>query len=219
VSRPGNSADGVSPGGSQGGQEVGTVEPVTLRTERALLRPWRDDDLDPFAALCANAAVMRHFPSVMTRADSDAFAGRIRGFFAEHGWGLWVLELPGQAPFAGFVGLARHHFPAHFTPAVEVGWRLDPRWWGRGLAPEAARAALAFGFDTVGLAEIVSMTVPANRPSRRVMEKLGMRHDPRDDFDHPRIPAGDPLRRHVLYRLSRTAWSHQPDTVVSGSEG
>lgn len=193
--------------------------PVTLRTARTLLRPWRDADLEPFAALCANPVVMRWFPSVLTRERSDAFAGRVRAFLDAHGWGVWALELPGETSFAGFVGLIRQDFPAHFTPAVEVGWRLDPRWWGRGIAPEAARAAVAYGFDEVGLEEIVSMTVPGNRPSRRVMEKLGMSHDPRDDFDHPRIPAGNPLRRHVLYRLPRTAWQQQPDTVVSGSAG
>jgi ribosomal-protein-alanine N-acetyltransferase len=192
-------------------------QPVVLRTERLVLRPWRDADLEPFAALNANAAVMRYFPAVLTRAQSDAFAARICNFFAEHGWGLWAAELPDVAPFVGFVGLIEQTFPAHFTPAVEVGWRLDPRWWGNGLAPEGARAALAFGFAELGLTEIVSMTVPANTPSRRVMEKIGMTRDPRDDFDHPRLPAGDPLRRHVLYRLSRARWHAEADTVVSGS--
>jgi RimJ/RimL family protein N-acetyltransferase len=192
---------------------------VTLRTRRALLRPWHDADLEPFAALCANPAVMRWFPSALTREQSDAFAERIRAFFAANGWGLWAVELPGTAPFAGFVGLIRQDFPAHFTPAVEVGWRLDPRWWGRGLAPEAARAAVAFGFDELRLDEVVSMTVPGNRASRRVMEKLGMSRDPRDDFDHPRVPVGHPLRHHVLYRLSHATWQQQPDTVVSGSAG
>jgi len=198
---------------------VTRAEPVTLRTERTVLRPWRDDDLEAFAALCANAAVMRYFPSVLDREQSDQFARRVRGYFGDHGWGLWALEVPRLTAFAGFVGLMRQDFPAHFTPAVEVGWRLDARWWGRGLAPEAARAALAFGFGTLGLDEIVSMTVPANRPSRRVMEKLGMRHDPSDDFDHPRLPVGDPLRRHVLYRLARTDWLQESDTVVSGLPG
>jgi RimJ/RimL family protein N-acetyltransferase len=190
---------------------------VVLRTARLVLRPWRKADLEPFAALNANAAVMRYFPAVLTRAQSDAFADRVRSMFAEHGWGLWAVELPDVAPFIGFVGLIEQTFAAHFTPAVEVGWRLDPRWWGNGLAPEGAEAALAFGFEQLGLAEIVSMTVPANVASRRVMEKIGMIRDPRDDFDHPRVAAGDPLRRHVLYRLPRASWRRQLDTVVSGS--
>jgi ribosomal-protein-alanine N-acetyltransferase len=193
------------------------TQPVVLRSERMVLRPWRDADLEPFAALNANAAAMRYFPAVLTRAQSDAFADRIRSFFSDHGWGLWAVELPDVAPFIGFVGLIEQTFPAHFTPAVEVGWRLDPRWWGAGLAPEGARAALAFGFDRLNLPEIVSMTVPANTPSRRVMEKIGMTRDPCDDFDHPRVPVGDPLRRHVLYRLSQARWRSQSDTVVSGS--
>lgn len=174
-----------------------------LRTERLVLREWRDDDLEPFAALNADPEVMRYFPATQDRASSDTTVQRIRTHFAEHGWGWWAVEVPGVTPFAGFIGLwwIPHELP--FTPAVEVGWRLAREHWGRGYATEGARAALDFGLHTVGLAEIVSMTTVSNRPSRRVMEKLGMTYDPADDFDHPRVPAGDPLRRHVLYRLAK----------------
>ena len=144
---------------------------------------------------------MRWFPATMTREQSDAFAEYARQGIEERGWGLWAVEVVGGEPFAGFVGLNVPGFEAHFTPAVEIGWRLLPRAWGNGYATEAARAAAAFGFAELGLAEIVSFTAVANAPSRRVMERIGMTRDPADDFDHPRLAEGDPLRRHVLYRL------------------
>lgn len=171
-----------------------------LRTERLLLRQWRDEDLEPFAALNGDAETMRYFPAPLTRAESDAFAQRIRARIEEHGWGLWAVEVEHGAPFVGFVGLSVPSFDAHFTPAVEVGWRLARAHWGRGYATEAARAAVAYGFGELGLEEIVSFTTQANEPSRRVMERIGMTHDPADDFDHPLLPDW-PQRRHVLYRL------------------
>ena len=174
-----------------------------MRSERLLLRRWRRSDLAPFAALNADPRVMRYFPATLSRAESDAFADGIEDHFAEKGFGLWAVEVPGGAPFIGFVGLSVPRFEASFTPCVEIGWRLAAEHWGRGYAPEAARAALAFGFDTLALREILSFTAMANQPSRRVMEKLGMTHDPADDFDHPALPEGHALRRHVLYRLSR----------------
>jgi RimJ/RimL family protein N-acetyltransferase len=179
---------------------------VVLRTGRLLLREWRDADLAPFAAMNADPAVMALLPATLSREQSDALAARIRAQFAQRGFGLWALELPGVADFAGFVGLSVPAFEAHFTPAVEIGWRLARRHQGFGYASEAARAVLAHGFERVGLDEIVSFTVPANTASRRVMEKIGMLRDPAGDFDHPSLPEGSPLRRHVLYRLSRAAW-------------
>lgn len=177
--------------------------PHELRTERLLLRRWRDGDLEPFAALNADPRVTEFLGGPVSRVDSDAIAARIAAHFATHGYGLWAVEVPGELPFAGFVGLAVPAFEAPFTPCVEVGWRLAAACWGRGYASEAARAALAFGFASLGLREIVSFTAVANARSRRVMERLGMTYDPADDFDHPALPAGHPLRRHVLYRAAR----------------
>lgn len=177
-----------------------------LRTERLLLRAWRESDRSPFAELNADAVVMEHFPSTLDRATSDAMVDRILDRWAAGRPSLWAIEVPGEAEFIGFVGLLEPSFDAAFTPCVEIGWRVAAPFWGRGYAPEAARAALAHGFDRLGLDEIVSFTVPANVNSRRVMEKLGMHHEPRDDFDHPNLPDGDPLRRHVLYRLAASEW-------------
>jgi RimJ/RimL family protein N-acetyltransferase len=176
----------------------------SLRTQRLLLRHWRASDKEPFAKLNSDPVVMEYFPSTLTRAESDAFADRIETEFGRRGYGLWAVEVPGISEFIGYVGLAYHDFPAHFTPAVEIGWRLDRPYWGQGLATEAATAAVADGFDRVGLDEIDSWTATINVRSIRVMEKLGMTHDPADDFDHSRVPEGHRLRRHVLYRLRRT---------------
>ena len=177
-----------------------------LTTARLRLRQWREEDLAPFAALNADPQVMEFFPKVLTRAESDTVAGRIRDHFARHGFGLWAVEAPGIADFVGFVGLAVPSFEAHFTPCVEIGWRLAREHWGHGYATEAATAALAFAFGDRALEEIVAFTVPANIPSRRVMGRLGMRRLPADDFEHPAIAAGHPLRSHVLYRLRRADW-------------
>jgi RimJ/RimL family protein N-acetyltransferase len=175
-----------------------------LQTARLRLRQWHEDDLAPFAALNADPEVMRHFPAPLTPEESDALAHRERERIAERGWGLWAVEVLEQARFLGFAGLAEARFPAHFTPAVEVGWRLARDQWGNGDATEAAHAAVAFGFDELGLDEVVSFTTVTNERSRRVMERLGMAHDEADDFEHPRLPDGDPLRPHVLYRLRRS---------------
>ncbi len=177
--------------------------PHYLRTDRLVLRRWRPADKEPFARINADPVVMEHFPSTLDRTESDAFAGRIEARFDERGYGLWAVEIPEEAEFIGFVGLALHDFLAHFTPAVEIGWRLARDYWGRGFATEAARTALADGFDRVGLSEIVSFTALVNVRSVAVMQRLGMTHDPADDFDHPRLPVGHHLRRHVLFRLRR----------------
>jgi ribosomal-protein-alanine N-acetyltransferase len=172
-----------------------------LRTPRLCLRQWQAADLEPFARMNADPAVMEYFPALLSREQSDAIVARIEQLFRERGFGLWALEVPGVAPFAGFVGLSVPRFEAHFTPCVEVGWRLAREHWGHGYATEAAHAALDFGFQARGLQEIVSMAVVANQRSRRVMERLGMTRDPADDFDHPNMAEGHPLLRHVLYRL------------------
>lgn len=174
-----------------------------LRTARLILRSFEEKDLSTFAVMNADPRVMEYFPAALSRAESDAAAIRIRQHAVDHGFGLFAVELPSRG-LIGFAGLSTVTFQAHFTPSVEIGWRLLAEQWGHGYATEAARAALQFGFKQLGLREIVSFTVPHNQRSRRVMQKLGMRHDPRDDFDHPRLPEGDPLRRHVLYRQSRS---------------
>src|SRR5262245_613882 len=174
-----------------------------IRTARVLLRGWRSEDLDPFAALNADREVMEHFPATLSRAESAAMIGRIQAQLDERGFGLWAAEVPGVAPFIGFVGLSVPRFTAAFTPCVEIAWRLARAHWGHGYVTEAARAALHRGFTVHDLQEVVSFTVPANVRSRAVMERLGMTHAPEDDFDHPLLVEGHPIRRHVLYRLRR----------------
>jgi RimJ/RimL family protein N-acetyltransferase len=173
-----------------------------LTTARLLLRQWREDDLAPFAALNADPEVMRYFPSTLTRAQSDDLAAYIQMTLDLHGWGLWAVEVRGGAPFIGFVGLNRPRFEAHFTPTIEVGWRLDRPFWGHGYATEAGTAALTFAFEELRCPEVVSFTATVNERSAQVMRRLGMTHDPADDFDHPAVPVG-PLRRHVLFRKRR----------------
>jgi RimJ/RimL family protein N-acetyltransferase len=177
---------------------------MELRTERLLLREWRDEDREPWAALNADPEVRRWFPNVLDRAASDAEAERHATRLAERGWGLWAVEVAGGDPFIGFVGLNEALFEAPFNPSVEIGWRLARSAWGRGYAPEAATAVLDHAFGVLGLDEVVSFTAVGNRPSQRVMEKIGMVRDEPADFDHPNVPEGHPLRRHVLYRISRT---------------
>jgi ribosomal-protein-alanine N-acetyltransferase len=174
-----------------------------LRTERLLLRGWCDDDRDPFAAVNVDPRVMEHFPAPLTRAESDAFVDAMIAGWDQRGFGLWCVEHPDAPGCLGFTGLNVPGFDAPFMPCVEIGWRLAYAVWGRGYAPEAARAALDYAWTTIGLDEVVSFTSVGNTNSRRVMEKIGMQHDPADDFDHPRLPPGDPLRRHALYRIAR----------------
>lgn len=172
-----------------------------LETERLRLRRWRDDDRAPFAALNADPEVMEHFVTALTREESDGFVDRIEAQFDEHGYGLWAVEVKANGTFIGFTGLAVQTFPAHFTPAVEVGWRLARSAWGHGYASEAARASLAVGWDA-GLTEVVSITSTHNLRSQAVMQRIGMTRDPADDFDHPGVPEGHRLLRHVLYRIT-----------------
>jgi len=179
---------------------------TTLTTKQLILRPWKEEDLEPFAVLNADPRFMEYFPSTLTQRESDDLAKRISTKLKEQGWGLWAVSVPSIADFIGFIGLAEPSFDAHFTPAVEVGWRLAFDYWGKGYATEGATAALQYGFETLNLNEIVSFTAVQNMRSRRIMEKIGMHHDPKDDFDHPKVPNAHPLRRHVLYRTNRSEW-------------
>lgn len=176
-----------------------------LETERLLLRRWQPEDRAPFAALNADPEVMRDFPAPLTRSESDGLAELIAANMEREGWGLWALEERATGRYLGFTGLARPGFEAPFTPCVEIGWRLARHAWGQGFASEAARAATAFGFATLGLDEILAFTAIPNERSRAVMRRLGMRHDPADDFDHPLV-SDLRLRRHVLYRLTAAEW-------------
>jgi RimJ/RimL family protein N-acetyltransferase len=174
-----------------------------LETERLRLRNWHPSDREPFAQLNDDPRVMEFFPKRLTREESDAMIGRIEDHFRSKGFGLYAAELRSDGRFIGYVGLHTPTFETHFTPCVEIGWRLASDVWGQGFATEGARAVVHYAFYELGLDEIVSFTVPANYRSIRVMQKLGMTHDMAGDFEHPNLPVGHPLRRHVLYRLRR----------------
>jgi RimJ/RimL family protein N-acetyltransferase len=172
-----------------------------LRTDRLLLRRWRAADLGPLAAMNADPCVMACFPATLSAGESAELIERIEACFAEHGYGLWAVEVLAAGDFVGFVGLSPVAPPLPFAPAVEIGWRLARPYWGRGLAHEAAGAAIDFAFERLGLGALVSFTAAGNRRSRRLMERLGMRRDPAEDFIHPALAKTDPLAPHVLYRL------------------
>lgn len=178
-----------------------------VSTERLLLRGWRTADREAFAALNADPRVSEFLAAPITREHSDEMVSRVADCWRARGYGLWAVERVDRAEFIGYVGLWPAEFAAHFTPAVEVGWRLAAAHWGHGFATEGGQAALRYGFDVLGLGEIVSFTAVGNRRSRRVMERLGMRRDPDGDFDHPAVQPGNPVRPHVLYRLPRDVWS------------
>ena len=186
---------------------VRTNDPVSLVTRRLIMRPWREADRAAFRALNGDPDVMVHFPHPLSAERSDAIMNAWQEHIELHGWGFWALERTLDGAFVGAVGIAHARFEAPFTPAVEIGWRLPKAFWGKGYALEAAREAVRFGFEQLKLAEIVAFTLPANLPSRRVMERLGMERDPSDDFEHPAIEPGHPMRHHVLYRFASAKWS------------
>ena len=176
---------------------------ILIKTQRMILRPWRDDDYAPYAALNADPEVRRYWPTTLSSEESDAQAAAFQKHIEQHGFGFWAAEAPGVARFIGFVGLTHAGPDLPFAPAVEAGWRLARNYWGCGYATEGARAALADGFGRLGLAEIVAYAVAVNTPSRRVMERIGMTHSAVDDFDRKDRTPDDPLRRHVVYRKKR----------------
>ncbi len=176
------------------------MDSAIITTPRLGLRLWKPSDLAPFAAMNADSRVMEFYPGSLTREESDALASRIRASWAVHGFGLWALEIPGVADFAGFVGLSVPRFEAAFTPCVEIGWRLAAAHWGHGYATEGARAVLVYGFGRLGLTEIVSFTATQNLRSQAVMLRIGMVRCPELDFEHPVLSKGHRLSRHVFYR-------------------
>ena len=188
-----------------------------IETRRLVLRPWRSSDLPLFAEQNADPVGMRFLNGVLTRAESDAYVARAERHLAETGFCKWAVEAPGLAPLIGAVGLSWLKFEASFAPAVEVAWRLNRRYWGFGYATEAAAACIDDGFTRVGLTEIVALTALSNRASIRVMERLGMRRT--IEFDHPNPPNGSPLRRHILYRLSRVEDRARASAAVSRRPG
>ncbi|GAB4523310.1 MAG: GNAT family N-acetyltransferase [Roseibium sp.] len=181
---------------------------VYLETERLLLRAWEDTDLDAFAEMCAHPEVMCHFPKPLTREESGLLISRARKKQARDGFSVAPVELRTTGEFLGFVGLSVPTYaePLPFEPCVEIGWRLKRSAWGLGFAREAASAWLRFGFETIGLSEIVAFTIPANTASQKVMERIGMRRDPVGDFLHPSLPENHPMARHVLYRIDKETW-------------
>ncbi|HEY2719306.1 MAG TPA: GNAT family N-acetyltransferase [Solirubrobacteraceae bacterium] len=180
-----------------------------LSSERLLLRRWRASDAEPFAAINEDPRVMELLPSCLTRAESDSYMQSIEAHFDAHRYGLWALQLRDSGELIGLTGLNTVAFDAHFTPAVEVGWRLAHSAWGNGYATEAARIALGFAFEQAGLREVVSMTTTLNVRSQAVMQRIGMGRDEADDFIHP-LAAREELRAHVLYRLSADDWRASP---------
>jgi len=178
-----------------------------LTTDRLLLRRWRESDREPFAALTADPEVMRYFPSRLSREQSDAMVDRLDAAVEATGYGLWAVERRDTEQFIGFVGPNRPTFDPALADTTEIGWRLARDAWGQGFATEAAREVVRFAFDPSGadLPALISFTAAVDEPSRRVMRRLGMMHDPADDFDHPALPPGHELRPHVLYRLRRAS--------------
>ncbi|VHO04206.1 GNAT family N-acetyltransferase [Candidatus Rhabdochlamydia sp. T3358] len=180
-----------------------------IQTERLILRPWKKEDLACLQSLNQDPRVMEYFPSLKSYKESLEEYNRIVEDFKKEGFGLWAVSIIGGADFIGFIGLHRVKFTAHFTPAVEIAWRLMADYWGKGYATEGAIACLKYGFETLNLNEIVSFTTTTNKRSIAVMERIGMSRDPKDDFDHPKLAEGHPLRRHVLYRLQANEWKRR----------
>ncbi len=186
------------------------TELIEFDTDRLRLRQWQDTDREPFACMCNDPRVMEFLPNLLDRATSDDMLDRLQALIAERGWGLWAVETQTERQFMGFVGLHIPRVDLPFSPCVEIGWRLAFDYWGQGYATEAAKAALAVGFDRIYLPEIVSFTAVINRRSQAVMERLGMELAP-DTFEHPHLPEGHRLREHFLYRLSQAKWRSNLD--------
>jgi 3-dehydroquinate dehydratase/shikimate dehydrogenase len=179
---------------------------IKIETDRLILQQWQKKDFKPFALMNADPNVRKYFPSILTEEESNNLAIEFQKHIEEKGWGFWAVSLKDNNQFIGFIGLNDVNFETHFTPTVEIGWRLAYDFWKKGYATEAAQASLKYGFEVLNLTEIVSFTASQNISSRRVMERLHMHHDDKDDFDHPKISEGNWLKRHVLYRINKTEW-------------
>ncbi|WP_316858343.1 GNAT family N-acetyltransferase [uncultured Cohaesibacter sp.] len=175
----------------------------TLSTARLKIRSWRQSDSEPYASINADPRVREFLGDPLTRLQSDAQIREFDRHERRHGFTFWAMEIPNVKPCIGFVGLQRTDYESHFTPAIEIGWRLDPSCWGHGYATEGASAVLRHAFEKLGLEEVVAVTVPQNVKSQSVMKRLGMTYSPEDDFDHPEEETGHPLQRSVLYRIRR----------------
>ena len=194
---------GTDDGWMRGFESKVTATMITLETERTILRPWRDEDIPTWVAMCADARVMEFYTMPLARDEACAQVEGMRARMKRDGYGWWVLEIKDGASVAGVMVLQDVPFETHFTPAIEIGWRLVPEAWGKGYASESGAALLDFAFNELQRSQVVAVTSAINVRSRRVMERLGMVYDPDDDFEHPRIEVGHPLRRHVLYRKKK----------------
>ena len=177
---------------------------VILETERLILRTWEEADVTPMAAIDQDPKVCEFLPGLGTLEATREGISRIKNHYAEQGFSKYAVELKSTHEMIGFVGLSVPSFEAHFTPCVEIGWRLASPHWNQGYATEAAKAVLDYAFMTLGLDEVVAFTVPANLASRRVMDKIGLHYCPDDHFEHPKLAKNHPLCQHFLYRLSQT---------------
>lgn len=176
---------------------------MILETERLIIRPWRDEDREPYAAMVGDPHVRRFYLVTMNREQSDAAIDTFIEFQKRDGYGFLAVERKSDGAFIGDVGMIPVVMPIVGNPPVEIGWLLGQQYWGNGYAVEAARAWIDYGFNVLAFPEIVAWTAVSNLPSQRVMQKLGMTHDPADNFMHPKVPEGHPLRPHVMYRLKR----------------
>lgn len=182
---------------------------MQLETERLILRKWKEADLEPFCKITSDPEVRRYYPGVLTADETKALVTKVEAHFNKESFGLFALELKSTGEFIGYTGLMKPTIQAHFMPCVEIGWQLSKKHWGNGYAPEAAAKALEDGFVRIGLDEIVSFTTVSNDKSIRVMQKLQMTRNPKDDYSHPALPEGHPLKPHVLFRLSKAIWTSQ----------
>jgi len=174
-----------------------------IATPRLILRTWKQEDIDPYFRINQDPKVIEFLRGPLTLDEVNAFVSNVNNQQEKYGYTLWAVEVKQTGTFIGFIGLNYTNWESHFTPAVEIGWRLDSKSWGQGYATEGAKAALDFAFNKMNLQEIVSFTVPDNKRSIQVMERIGLKRDLNGDFEHPKLPKDHRLLKHILYRLTR----------------